>query len=94
MVMKVKKRNGTIQDFNIDKIRLTLGRVSDEQSMPFTGSDLNLLTETIEKKIMETNKEIIRTGEIHEIVVNNLRDLGFKRIANAYSKYEKSFYRK
>lgn len=89
--MKVKKKNGSIQDFNMDKIKLTLVRVSDETSMPLTGSDIRLLNDNIEKSIRSTTKEIIESIEIHKIVVANLRNLGFARIANAYEDFRKRF---
>ena len=39
--MKVRKRDGSLQDFDIDKVKLTLERMSDELNRPFTGSDLS-----------------------------------------------------
>lgn len=91
MMMKVKKRNGTIQDFNMDKIRLALGRVSDELSMPFTGSDLKRLTDNIGENIEDTHKDIIESAEIYRIVIDNLRALGFKKMAKAYEDFERKF---
>ena len=89
--MKVKKRNGSLQDFNMDKIKLTLERVSDELNRPLTGSDLRVLTEAIEKNILETKKEIIESAEIYKIVIEKLRRLGFTRIAKAYEDFKKKF---
>lgn len=89
--MKVKKRDGRLQDFSINKIKLTLERVSDELGEPFTGSDLRILTETVELKIVETGKEIIESAEIYKIVIERLRRYGFAGIAKAYEEFEKSF---
>ena len=87
--MKVRKKNGSIQDFDISKIRLTLERVSDEQGMPFTGSDLRMLTESIHEEIEKMQKEIVSSAEIHEIVVERLKIFGFTQIAEAYDSFEK-----
>lgn len=91
MIMKVKKRNGSLQDFNINKVRLTLGRVSDELDKPFTGADLRLLTEAIEESIIGLGKEIVESRDIYRIVVEKLKGFGFDEIAKAYSEYERSF---
>ena len=87
--MKVRKRNGSIQDFSMDKIRLTLERVSDELNQPLTGSDLRLLAEGIERKIIATGKEIIDSTEISEIVIEVLKRLGFSQVAKAYDEFDK-----
>jgi len=47
--LKVRKRDGRIQDFNLGKIRLTIERVSDEVQMPLTGSDLDMISKSIER---------------------------------------------
>lgn len=90
--MKVRKRNESIQAFSIDKIRLTLECVSDDLNQPLTGSDLSLLTEEIERKVIQTGKSIIDSAEIKKIVVEVLEKLGFKRIAKAYDEFDKSKY--
>lgn len=89
--MKVRKRNGKLQDFNTNKIKLTLERVSDEFGRPFTGADVNILIESIEKNITDMGEEIIDSAEIHKIVVKKLREFGFNGIANAYGEFEKRF---
>ena len=54
--MKVKKRNGSLQDFNMDKVKLTLERVSDDQGRPFTAADINRLTDAIERFWLKIRK--------------------------------------
>ncbi|NLN41247.1 MAG: ATPase [Clostridiales bacterium] len=87
--MKVRKRNGSVQTFSMDKIRLTLERVSDELNQPLTGSDLELLTREIEKEINRIGKEIIDSSEIKKIVIEILERLSFKQIAKAYEEFDK-----
>lgn len=89
--MKVRKRDGSIQEFDMNKVKLTLERVSDETGMPFTGSDLRVLMATIESNILNRKEKIIKTAEIHRIVVDNLEKLGFRRIAKGYDDFEKGF---
>lgn len=87
--MKVKKRDGNVQPFSMDKIKLTLERVSDELNQPFTGWDLRLITREIEKEINKTEKEIINSSEIKKIVIEALERLSFKQIAKAYEEFNK-----
>ncbi len=87
--MKVRKRNGSVQIFSMDKIKLTLERVSDELNQPLTGSDLELLTREIEKEINKIGKEIIDSSEIKKIVIELLERLSFKQIAKAYEEFDK-----
>ena len=87
--MKVRKRNGSVQIFSMDKIKLTLERVSDELNQPLTGSDLELLTREIEKEINRIGKEIIDSSEIKKIVIELLERLSFKQIAKAYEEFDK-----
>lgn len=89
--MKVRKRDGSLQNFNLNKIRLTLERVSDELGEPFTGADLKLLTGMIEQRIAEMGKETINSAEIHKVVIEKLRIFGFTEIAKSYGEFGKKF---
>lgn len=89
--MRVKKRNGSLQPFDIDKVRLTLERVSDEIDSPLTGSDIRILTDAIEGTIQAMNKEIIESAKIYGIVIGKLKEFGFRRTALAYEKFSKRF---
>ncbi|NSW90080.1 MAG: ATPase [Firmicutes bacterium] len=89
--MKVKKKDGRIQDFNADKIKLILEKVSDEAEKPLTGSDVNIITKLVEETVRKDYKDIITTEEIHKVVVNQLKKAGFLDIAKAYDEFEKKF---
>ena len=82
--MKVKKRDGRIQEFNIQKIKLSIERVSDEINKPLTSSDIELVAKAIEGRIRSKGSDIINAVEIHKIVVEELRNIGFTHIAAAY----------
>lgn len=87
--MKVIKKDGRIQEFNIEKIKLTLERVSDEINEPLTQSDIDNLARAIQKAILAAGKEHMHSFEIHRIVVDQLRTAGFDDIARAYGDYQK-----
>lgn len=84
--MKVIKRNGRIQEFDIGKIQITLENVSDEISEPLTESDIKKLLASIEKAIYSRNQDEIRSSEIFEIVIDELEKAGFHDVAVAYKK--------
>ncbi len=84
--MKVIKRDGRIQEFDIGKIQITLESVSDEISKPLTASDIKKLLASIEKAVYSRNQDEIRSSEIFEIVVEKLEKAGFHDIAAAYKK--------
>jgi transcriptional repressor NrdR len=85
--LKVRKRDGRIQDFNLGKIRLTIERVSDEVQMPLTGSDLDMISKSIERDLASRGEDIIDTAQIGKTVVAQLEDFGYKKIAVAYQGY-------
>jgi len=87
--MKVIKKDGRIQEFDIEKIKLSLERVSDEVNEPFTKSDINNLARAIQETILTMNKEYIGSSEIRSIVVEQLKRAGFTHIAQAYDDYLK-----
>ena len=89
--MKVKKKDGRIQDFNVDKIKLTLEKVSDEAEKPLTGSDVKTIIKLIDNTIKENYKDLVSADEIHKIVVDQLKKSGFYDIARAYDDFENKF---
>jgi len=86
--MKVIKRNGEYQDFDIQKIRLVLERVSDEIGESLNASDINAVSRVILRDV-ERFGEAVPYGALHEIVAGALRESGFDDHADAYIKGSK-----
>jgi transcriptional repressor NrdR len=84
--MKVVKRDGRIQDFDLDKIIVSIERASDDIGEPMNESDANCAAQSIEKNIKAQGKEAITFQEIRNIVTSELKKLGFSDIAAAYEK--------
>ncbi|HZK35254.1 MAG TPA: ATP cone domain-containing protein [Bacillota bacterium] len=82
--MKVRKKNGSIQDFNLSKIKFSIECVSDEVEMPLTGSDVELISLNIKRQVDSRKEDIIDTSEIHKIVIEQLEAMDYKMIAKAY----------
>lgn len=83
--MEIIKKDGRIEPFNLDKIKTTLERASDDSQEPFTISDVKLIANTIEKKIFELNLDKVESSQIREIVIEQLDKEGFNDIAVYYS---------
>lgn len=87
--MKVIKRDGRIQEFNINKIILTLEKVSEEIGEPFTESDINNLSGDIVNFIKKIDGNTISVANIQDMVVEELVMLGFNKAAKHYKEYRK-----
>ena len=87
--MKVIKRDGRIQEFDLNKILITLEKVSDDISEPFTESDIRNLSEDIESTIKAISEDSIEVNKIQDIVVEELEKLGFGNAARHYREYRK-----
>jgi transcriptional regulator NrdR family protein len=82
--MKVLKRSGNLEDFNIEKVKISVGRVSDELSEPLTDSDLNFIAAQVEKGIFEKHQSQVSYRDVHFLVVDILNLVGFSKIAAQY----------
>lgn len=84
--MKVKKRDGRMQDFDINKIIITIEGASDDAKEPMNESDAELVGRAIERKVNSYNGTAIPVQEVMDIVIEELGNLGFKKIAEAYER--------
>lgn len=89
--MKVLKKNGEMQDFKPDKIRLVLERISDESHQPLTASDINAIITDIVEAIERWPYNTINTLGIRYIVGETLKKSGFSHIAKVYDSFERGF---
>lgn len=89
--MKVIKKDGRIQEFDIDKIKITLGYVSDEVKQPLTFSDIDMVARKVERAVLESNDNTIHSSDIQKIVLKELKEAGFNYIAKRYDEYKKDF---
>ncbi len=88
--MKVLKRSGKIEDFDLRKIQKCLECISNSFEGALTNSDINNVVFEINKKITTNNPEQITYKEIRNTVTQTLNDMGFFKISKAYDDFEKS----
>ncbi|MCB2292588.1 hypothetical protein LGK95_03410 [Clostridium algoriphilum] len=83
--MKVIKRDGRLQDFNLSKIKTSISRASDDAGQPLNIADIDNLAEDIWDSIEKYQKDPIAFNIIHEIVLGELEKWGFSLVAKYYN---------
>lgn len=85
--MKVIKRDGSLQEFDIDKIIKSIRAASDDIGEPLNESDLHNIGKDIEGEIKGLGKEEVSFEIIRRKIVDILNKEGFKDVAKAYVEY-------
>lgn len=92
--MKVSKRNGQLQDFNLEKIKTSLACTSNDIREPLNKSDLDNISTMVEENIHNKFSGQITYVDVHNVVFSTLKDMGFTDMAKAYNEFEMSFVNK
>lgn len=79
------KKNGKIENFDPEKIKVSLARASDDIGEPLTGSDLEILTKEIILTVKKNKEKIIYSKKIKDYAIDALEKLGFAYLINVYS---------
>ena len=82
--MKVIKRDGRLQEFDLGKIKTSISRASDDANQPFNKSDIHNLARHIEKYIENLNQDSIEADSIQKLVLSELEKQGFHMVAKFY----------
>jgi len=82
--MLVVKKSGNLQDFQLEKIKTSMMRASDDINQPLNEADSHILAERINNKINANYKEKIKWSEIRTIVGETLISCGFSNVAKSY----------
>ena len=86
----VKKRNGKIELFDIDKILRSIKNASRDGNIDLNTSDISILKNDLIKMVEKNHKRIIPTAKIKEYVENILEKDGYKKVLESYKSYIKS----
>lgn len=86
--MKIIKRNGSIYDLDVDKIKTSILNSANDINVLLTASDVKLLVNKVLSIINNIHKDdklrITSAYELRGIVYYVLVNQGFKNVANAY----------
>jgi transcriptional repressor NrdR len=88
--MKVEKRDGRLQKYDLSKIIFTIERASDDAEEPMNESDAEIAARAIDRAIKGLGKDVVSVQEIRDTVIKELLSLGFKEIAKYYDIGNKS----
>ena len=82
--MKVIKRDGRFEDYDLLKIKRTICNASDDIKQPLTEGDLKTMCDLIDDKICENYSETVPSNKIRDIIEKTLRSNGFSEVAASY----------
>ena len=86
-VHKIKKRNGTIVDYDIKKVEKAVEKAA-QSSEPIKAIDAKKIAKEVDEKIAKTYKDEIPTVEqVQDIVEETLIELNYPRVAKDYILY-------
>ena len=90
-MMKVIKKDGRLQELDIEKIKISILSATNESKELLNESDVKILVEDIDSKIKEVRKDGENTSsyEISGIAISILKRDGFSDIVEKYIGYEK-----
>lgn len=83
--MKVIKRDGRLQEFDLNKIKTSIVRASDDASQPLNESDIDNLGKSIERGLLNYQKGSIHSDIIQVFVLRELKKQGFGVVATYYN---------
>lgn len=86
-MLTIIKRNGTSEEFSMNKIRNSLAASSDEAKQPLNESDITGMTEKLQAILKD--KKDISSQQIEIIVCGLLYTAGFTGIMEQYYGYKK-----
>lgn len=89
--MKIIKKDGRIEDFNINKIKTSIENAASDSETMLNESDLNMLVSDIKKILDETRKDSFITSsyEVIGVIFNILKRDGFSKLLSSYVEFDK-----
>lgn len=85
--IKVKKRNGKLQDFNSEKIYAAIMGAVNDVGRPINEDIIKRIVKDIVEYVNTLDKEFITIEEIQDLVENKLMNSSLKDIARQYIRY-------
>ncbi len=82
--MKVIKQDGRLEDFDLNKIKTSIYRASDDAGEPLNSSDIENLARNIKKEIVN-HQEDIHSYLIQSLVLGEIERSGFHSVGKYYN---------
>ena len=89
--MKIIKKDGRLEDFNLDKIKTSIENAGRDSETILNESDIKILLEDIEKvlSLIKVNRDTTSSYEVIGIILDILRKDGFNNVLKSYVQFEK-----
>ena len=84
--MKVIKKDGTKEDFNVEKVVVAVNKSAFRVLVKFTDEEISFICKFVQKSAEDMGKEDIRIAEMHNIVEGALEKVNPK-VAKSYRDY-------
>ena len=91
--MKVIKKDGRIQSFDISKVRSSILGASIDSNIIINEADLKIVSNRVAKIInsIRGEKGLTSTYEVFAVIVDSLNKYGFKDISTSYLGYKEKY---
>lgn len=84
--MNVIKQDGRLQEFDINKIKTSIYRASDDANEPLNGSDIDNLARSIDREIESLKQDTIQSYLIQSLVLSEIEKSGFHNVGKYYNR--------
>lgn len=85
-MIKVIKKDGTKEDFNVQKVVVAVNKSAYRALIKFTDEDLEFICKFVEEKIASMNVEEVHIGQMHNVVEGALEKVD-PQVAKSYRDY-------
>ena len=86
MMIKVIKKDGTKEDFNIQKVVVAVNKSAYRALVKFTDEDIKYICQFVEEKVAEMNINEVKIAQMHNIVEGALEKVNHT-VAKSYRDY-------
>ena len=86
MMIKVIKKDGTKEDFNIQKVVVAVNKSAYRALVKFTDEDIKYICQFVEEKVAEMNINEVKIAQMHNIVEGALEKVN-PTVAKSYRDY-------
>lgn len=85
-MIKVIKKDGTEEDFNVQKVVVAVNKSAYRALIKFTDEELNYICKFVEEKVASMNTEYIQIAQMHNVVEGALERVN-PTVAKSYRDY-------
>lgn len=85
--MLIIKKNGSKEEFNREKLKISIINASFDAKTPMTEGDANMIVKGIEHEILSIRKDNTSSYEVFALTIEILKKYRFLSVVREYLKY-------